>query len=42
VVASPIFKQHFSLVTGQCQEDPAVRVAVFAVRVDGDRVVVQV
>ena len=42
VVASPIFKQHFSLVTGQCQEDPAVRVAVFAARVDGDRVVVQV
>ncbi len=41
VVASPVFKQHFSLVTGRCQEDPAVRVAVFAAWVDGDTVLVR-
>lgn len=40
VVASPIYKQHFNLVTGQCLEDAEVRVAVFSVRVEGDLVVV--
>lgn len=34
VVASPVYKQHFSLATGQCVEDPAVKVAVFPVRID--------
>ncbi len=42
VVASPVFKQHFSLATGQCLEDPGVRLAVFAVRIEGDAVLVQV
>ena len=32
VVASPVYKQHFSLVSGRCLEDPQVRVAVFAAR----------
>ena len=32
VVASPVYKQHFSLITGRCLEDEAVRVAVFPVR----------
>jgi nitrite reductase (NADH) small subunit len=41
VVASPLYKQHFSLVSGQCLEDPAVRVAVFPVRIEGDRVCVE-
>jgi len=41
VVASPVFKQHFSLVSGQCVEDPAVRVAVFPVRREGDMVCVE-
>lgn len=40
VVASPLYKQHFSLATGCCLEDPAVRVAVYPVRLDGDRVLV--
>jgi nitrite reductase (NADH) small subunit len=35
VVASPVYKQHFSLRTGQCIEEADVRVAVFAARVDG-------
>ena len=42
VVASPVYKQHFSLATGQCLEDAAVRVAVFPVRVDGERISVSV
>jgi NAD(P)H-dependent nitrite reductase small subunit len=33
VVASPVYKQHFSLATGQCAEDPGVKVAVFPARV---------
>jgi NAD(P)H-dependent nitrite reductase small subunit len=38
VVASPVYKQHFSLATGQCIEDPGVRVPVFPVRLDGETV----
>jgi NAD(P)H-dependent nitrite reductase large subunit/NAD(P)H-dependent nitrite reductase small subunit len=33
VVASPLYKQHYSLVTGACMEDPSVKVAVYPVRV---------
>ena len=33
VVASPVFKQAFSLVTGQCLDDPDVRVPVYPVRI---------
>ena len=36
VVASPVYKQHFSLTSGRCLEDPAVSVSVFPVRLDGD------
>ena len=42
VVASPVYKQHFNLATGQCLEDAAVRVAVFSARVKGDAVLVNV
>ena len=42
VVASPVYKQHFSLATGQCLEDPDVRVSVFPARVAGDMVLVNV
>lgn len=41
-VASPMYKQGFDLVTGECLSDPAVRVAVYPVRRAGDRVEVQV
>ena len=33
VVASPIYKQHFSLETGKCLEDDAVAVRTFPTRV---------
>ena len=41
VVASPVYKQHFSLASGQCLEDPGVRIPVFPVRLDGDMVCVE-
>ena len=41
VVASPIYKQHFRLVTGECIEDPGVRIAVFGVRVEDGFILVQ-
>lgn len=40
VVASPLYKQHFSLVTGRCIEEPDVQVAIHQVRLDGDTVIV--
>lgn len=38
VVASPVYKQHFDLVTGECLEEPGVALPVYAVRVEGNRV----
>lgn len=40
VVASPMHKQHFDLRTGSCVDEPAVSVAVYPVRIDGDTVLV--
>jgi nitrite reductase (NADH) small subunit len=39
-IASPIFKQSFDLATGQCLDDPAVRLASYPVRVVGGRILV--
>ena len=33
VVASPIYKQHFNLNTGQCLEDETIKIPVYPVRV---------
>ncbi|MET0792837.1 MAG: nitrite reductase small subunit NirD [Polyangiaceae bacterium] len=41
-IASPIYKQNFSLETGQCLDDPSVRLQVFPIRVLGGRVQVSV
>ncbi len=41
VVASPVYKQHFSLVTGRCLEDPSVQVRVYPLRVLDGQVWVQ-
>lgn len=38
VVASPIYKQHFDLATGECVEDPDVTLRVWCVRVVDGRV----
>ena len=34
-VASPLHKQSFALATGECLDDPAVRVPIYGVRVRG-------
>jgi assimilatory nitrate reductase catalytic subunit len=41
VVASPVYKQHFSLRTGRCLEDATVRVPVYHARVEDGFVVVE-
>ena len=38
VVASPVYKQHFSLLTGQCVEDPSVSVPVYRAVLEGAEV----
>jgi len=40
VVAAPVYKQHFELLTGRCVEDPAVRIPVYCARVEDGFVVV--
>lgn len=40
VVASPVYKQHFSLISGRCLEHPEVALSVYRVRLDGDAVLV--
>jgi nitrite reductase (NADH) small subunit len=37
-IASPIFKQNFDLRSGQCLDDPAVRLGAYLVRVEGGRI----
>lgn len=41
-IASPIYKQNFSLETGQCLDDPSVRLSVFPIRVVAGRVQVSI
>lgn len=38
VVASPVYKQHFSLVDGVCLEDESVKLGSFATRIVDDSV----
>jgi len=40
VVASPLYKQHFDLVTGKCVEDASVSVPVYSVAIEGDHVLI--
>jgi assimilatory nitrate reductase catalytic subunit len=41
VVASPVYKQHFLLLTGRCVEDASARIPVFAARLEEGWVVVE-
>ena len=41
VVASPVYKQHFNLLTGRCIEDASARIPVYAARVEEGWVVVE-
>ena len=38
MVASPLYKQHFDLQTGQCLEDETVKVPVYGVQINAGRV----
>ncbi len=38
MVSSPLYKQHFSLKTGQCFEDETVKNSTYAIRIENDRV----
>ena len=38
MVASPLYKQHFDLETGQCFEDDTVKVPVYGVQINAGRV----
>jgi nitrite reductase (NADH) small subunit len=40
VVASPMHKQHFDLLTGACVDDPTVTVTVYPVRVEDGTILV--
>ncbi len=40
VVASPLYKQHFKLETGECVEDAGIRVPVYKVELNQSKVVV--
>ena len=40
VVASPMYKQHFVLQTGQCLEDDSVSLKSYPVKIEGDDVLV--
>ena len=42
VVASPVYKQHFSLTTGHCLEDASVRVPVYVATVQNDFIYIEV
>ena len=41
-VASPVYKQTFSLRTGECFDDPSVRIATYDVRVADGRVQIEI
>ena len=41
VVASPLYKQHFSLLTGRCIEEEGVTVPVYAASVRGADVLIE-
>jgi nitrite reductase (NADH) small subunit len=40
VVASPLYKQHFDLDSGECLEQQDFRVEVYSIRLDGDDVMI--
>lgn len=42
VVASPLYKQHFSLVNGRCLEETEISVSTYPVRIVGGRVEVMI
>jgi nitrite reductase (NADH) small subunit len=42
VVASPLYKQHFNLQTGDCLEDETVKIPVYAIRIENGSVQIDI
>jgi len=42
VVASPLYKEHFNLATGECLEKPEFKLTVYPVKIEKGQVQVQV
>jgi len=38
MICSPLYKQHYSLLTGICFEDETVKNDIYAIRIENDRV----
>jgi len=38
MICSPLYKQHYSLITGVCFEDETVKNTIYAIRIESDRV----
>lgn len=38
MVASPLYKQHFNLQTGECLDDESVSIEAYAIRIENGRV----
>ena len=38
MICSPLYKQHYSLLTGNCFEDESVKNKIYAVRIENNRV----
>jgi nitrite reductase (NADH) small subunit len=41
VVASPLYKEHYSLETGECTEHPDIHLTSFAIKQDGERIYIR-
>lgn len=42
IVASPLYKQHFSLIDGRCLEDEKISVPVFQASLDNEKVLLSI
>lgn len=41
VIIAPLYKQRYSLETGQCLEDDSIKLTVYPVRIEQDKVLLQ-
>lgn len=39
-VASPLYKQHFDLITGECLEEPDIKVPAYTVCLEGEQILI--
>jgi nitrite reductase (NADH) small subunit len=41
-VASPLYKQHYSLTTGECLEDETISITTYQTKIENERVLVAI